>query len=88
VGAAFGVDELGIDPHLIAGGLHRAFQQIAHAQLSAEDFGVDRFSLVGEGRAVRDHEAVAEARDSGGQLVGQGIGEVILRRIARKVSER
>ena len=31
--------------------------------------------------------AVSEARDGGGQLVGQGVGEVILRRIAGEIGE-
>ena len=31
LGAAVGVDELGVDPHLIAAGLHRAFEHVAHA---------------------------------------------------------
>ena len=61
VGAAVGVDELGVDPHLIAGRLHRALQHIAHAQLPADGLGVDRLALVGKGGTVRDHEAAVDA---------------------------
>jgi len=68
--AAVGVDELGIDPHLVAAGLHRAFQHIAHPQILADGFGVDRFALVGEGRVARDHEDASDAREIGGQLIG------------------
>ena len=59
VRAAVGVDELGVDPHLVAARLNRAFQHIAHAQILADRLGVDRLALVGEGRIARDDEAVA-----------------------------
>ena len=61
VGAAVGVDELGVDPHLIAAGLHRAFQHVAHAQVLADRLGVDRLAFVGKGGIARDDEAVADA---------------------------
>ena len=86
--AAVGVDELGVDPDLIAAGQHRAFQHIAHAQILADRLGVDRLALEGEGRIARDDEAVADARESGGQFIGEGVGEVILRRIAAEIGER
>ena len=85
--AAVGVDELGVDPHLIAARLHRAFQHIAHAQILADRLGVDRLALVGEGSVARDDEAVADARKSGGQFIGERVGEVILRRIAGEIGE-
>ena len=85
--AAVGVDELGVDPHLIAARLNRAFQHIAHAQILADRLGVDRLALVGEGRIARDDEAVADARESGGQFIGERVGEVVLRRIAGEIGE-
>ncbi len=39
VSAAAGVDELGVDPHPIAARLHRAFENIAHAQILADRLG-------------------------------------------------
>ena len=85
--AGAGVDELGVDPHPIAARLHRAFENIAHAQILADRLGVDRLALEGHGRVARDDEGVADARESGGQFVGQGVDEVILPRIAREVGE-
>ena len=87
MGAAVGVNELGVDPHLIAAGLHRAFQNVAHAQIFADGLGVDRLALEREGRVARDHEAVRDLCEAGGQLVGQRVGEVVLRRIAGKIGE-
>jgi hypothetical protein len=86
--AAAGVDELGVDPHPIAARLHRAFENIAHAQILADRLGVDRLALEGHGRVARDDESIAEACETGGQSVGQGVDEVILSRIARQIGER
>ena len=40
MGAALGVDELRVDPHPVAAGLHRTLQHIAHAQILADRLGV------------------------------------------------
>ena len=64
VSAAVGVDELGVDPHLIAARLHRAFENIAHAQILADRLGVDRLALEGQGRVARDDEGAADAREA------------------------
>ena len=85
--AAVCVDELGVDPHLSGAGLHRAFQHIPHTQILADGFGVHGLALESEGGVARDDEEVGDARDTRGQFVGQGVGEVILRRIARKIGE-
>ena len=45
-------------------------------------------ALEGEGRVARDHEAVADAREVGGEVLGDAVGEIILARIAGEVSER
>ena len=85
--AAFGVDELGVDAHPVLIALHRAFEHVAHAQLLADRLGVDALALVGEGRVAGDHEAVADAREVGGQVVGDAVGEIILARIAGEIGE-
>ncbi|MGA8714375.1 MAG: hypothetical protein WB647_15325, partial [Roseiarcus sp.] len=54
VSAAAGVDELGVDPHPIAARLHRAFENIAHAQILADRLDVDRLALEGHGRIACD----------------------------------
>ena len=69
------VDELRVDPHPILVALDRAFEHIANADLLADLLGVDRFALVGEGRAAGDHETVADARQLGGQVFSDAVGE-------------
>ena len=91
MGAAVGVDELGVDSGLGADKLHRALQHIAHAQVLADRLGVDRLALVGEGRVARDHELAGDGAgdtcEAGGQFIGERVDEVILRRIAAKIGE-
>jgi hypothetical protein len=84
---AAGVDELGVDAHPVAARLDRAFENIAHAQILTDRLGVDRPAPEGHGRIARDDEAVAHARETGGQFVGQGVDEIVLPRIAREVGE-
>ena len=87
VSAAAGVDQLDIDPHPVVARLHRAFENIAHAQLLADRLDVDRLALEGHGRVARDDEGVVHAREAGGQSVGQGVDEVVLRRIADRLAK-
>ena len=87
VGAAFGINKLGVDPDLIAARLDRAFEHVANAQVPANSLGVDRLALVGQRSIARDHEGIADARDARGQCIGERVGEVILRRIAGKIGE-
>ena len=44
-------------------------------------------ALEGHGRVARDDESAADARETGGQFVGQGVDEVVLPRIARQIGE-
>jgi hypothetical protein len=46
VGAAFGINKLGVDPDLIAARLDRAFEHVANAQVPANSLGVDRLAPV------------------------------------------
>ena len=39
---ALGVDQLGVDPDLVAGSLDAAFEQVANAELAANLLRVDR----------------------------------------------
>src|ERR1700722_17546373 len=88
VSAAACVDELGVDSHLTAARLNRAFENIANAQILADRLGVDRLALESHRRVTRDDEGAAETRKTGGQFVGQGVDQVVLRRIARQIGER
>jgi hypothetical protein len=44
-------------------------------------------ALEGEGRVAGDHEAVADAREIGGQVLGYAVGEIVLGRVAGQVGE-
>ena len=80
--ARFGVDELGVDAHPVLVALHRAFEHVAHPQLLADRLGVEVLALVGEGGIAGDDGAVADARQIGGEVFGDAVGEIILGRIA------
>ena len=91
VRAAASVDELGVDPDLIATWLHRALENIAHAQILADHLGVDRLALVSHGRIARDHKHAGDgarhAREARGQFISERVDNIILRRIAAEVGE-
>ena len=76
--AAFGVDELDIDTHAAGVALDRPFEHIADPKLLADFPGVDILALEGEGGISGDHEGAAQARQVGGQVFGDAVGEVIL----------
>ena len=89
--AAAGVDELGVDPDLITAWLHRAFEDIAHAEIFPDRLGVHRLTLVGHGRIARDHEHAGDGaghpREARGQFISERVDDIILRRIAAEVGE-
>ena len=76
--AAFGVDELDIDTHAAGVALDRPFEHIADPKLLADFSGVDILALEREGGVAGDHEGAAKARQVGGQVLGDAVGEVIL----------
>jgi hypothetical protein len=84
---SLGADELGIDAHLVAALPRAPFQHVAHAELPADLCHVDGLALLGEGRAARDDEAAADAREAAGELVGDDVGEIVLRGVATQVRE-
>ena len=79
MGARRGVDELRVDADPVLLALHRALDHIADAKLPADLLGVDALAPVSERRPGRDHEAFLDARQVGGQVFGDPVGEVILR---------
>ena len=76
--AGLGRDELGVEGDVLAEATHAAFEHVAHAELTADLFGVDRLALVGEGGVAGDDEAVGEMREVGGEVVGDAVGEIVL----------
>ena len=85
--AGLAIDKLRVDAHPVLVALHRAFEDIAHAQFLADLLGVDVLALEGEGGVARDHEAVADAREVGREVLRDAVGEIILAWIAREVRE-
>src|SRR5207237_1220046 len=72
---------------LVLFALHRAFEHVAHAELLADLLRIDGLALEGKGGVARDHEAVADARQIGGEIFGDAVGEIVLARIVREVCE-
>ena len=85
--AGFGVDELGVDAHAGSVALHRSFEHVTDAKLGADRLGVEVFALEAEGRVPGDDETVGDARQIGGQVLGDPVGEIILGGIVREVGE-
>src|SRR5271166_2528608 len=85
--AAFRVDELDIDADAAGVALDRPFKHIADPKLLADFPGVDILAFEREGGVAGNHEGAAETRQVGGQVLGDAVGEIILRRIAGEVRE-
>ena len=87
MGVGLGVDQLDIHPHAIAARLLAALQRIADAEIAAHLLQVYGLALVGEGGTACDHKRAADPREAGGQLLSEGIGEVILCGITAQIGK-
>ena len=58
----FGIDQLGIDAHLVARPTDAPFQHVAHTKFAADLLRADRLVAIGEGGVARDNEHVREPR--------------------------
>ena len=83
-----GVDELRRDPQAVAGLSHAAFQDVAGPQLPGDlaDPGVLVFER--EAGVAGHHGKRAPVRQSGDDVLGQAVGEVLLLGVAAHVLER
>ena len=86
--AAFGIDQLHVDLYLVAEAPHAAFQDITDPKVVADLLHIDRFPFEAEGGAAGDHEAVGDAREVGGQILGDGVSEIFLLRIVGQIGKR
>ena len=87
-GVGVGIDQLGIDPHLIALGDDASFEQIAHIKIAADLPGVDLLPPVGKGSASCHHKTARQCTGQiGRQILGDPVDEIILLRIAAQVCE-
>jgi hypothetical protein len=83
--AALGVDDLRIHADFVATVLLAAFERVANGKLLADLLHVHGLVLVGKCGAARDHEEPRESRKAGSKLLGENIGEVLLRGIPAPV---
>ena len=82
------IDQLGIDPHRIAGLTYAAFEHILHAQFLADFLDVGGSPLEGERGISSDDEQPRNLGKISDQILGHAVGEIFLFRIARHVGER
>jgi hypothetical protein len=80
-------DQLRGDPHTTAGLAHRAFEDIAHAELAPDLLHIDRLALVGEARIPGDDEEPADARERGDDLLDHAVDEIFLLWITTHIRE-
>jgi hypothetical protein len=83
-----GVDQLRRDTNAIAGFLHAAFQHVADAEILGHRPWGHRLAAIDLGRVARDHEKARVLRQRVEEVVGQSVGQVVLRRIAAQIGER
>ncbi|PYN72526.1 MAG: hypothetical protein DMD96_34565 [Candidatus Rokuibacteriota bacterium] len=81
------VDELRVDADCAAHPAYASIEHIPDAQLAADSPDIDGLALERERGIPGDHEASSESRQIAGQILRDGVGEVVLARIAAKVSE-
>jgi hypothetical protein len=83
-----GIDQLGVDPDLVARPPDTPFQHVAHVQLAADLLCFYRSALIGEGSTPGDDETPHHARQIGRQVVGDAVREIFLVRIVIEVGKR
>src|SRR5690348_9908692 len=73
--------------HLVADLPLTALKGIANAECATDLFDVKRLALVRKGRAWGDHEASQKAGEEGREALGNGVGEIVLRRVSALAGE-
>ena len=74
----FGIGELGVDANLFARPLNAPFEHIAHADLAADLFRIDRLVPISERGVARDDERADEPRQIGRQVFSDPVGKILL----------
>jgi hypothetical protein len=83
-----GVDQLRGHPDAVTRFLHAAFQHVPNAEIFRRRLRRHRRAAIGEGRVARDYEQPRVLRQRVDDVLGQPVGEVVLRRIAAQICER
>src|SRR5262249_51626954 len=81
------LDQLPSDTDPLASFAYRAFEDIAHAELTPDLLHIDGLALVCKARIPSDHEEPADAAERGDDLLDHAIGEILLLGIAAHVRE-
>jgi hypothetical protein len=84
----FGVDQLRVDADLVARALDASLDDVANTELAADPLCVDRLALECESGAARNHEHVRDPRQIGRDILGKGIGEMLLIGVVAEIDER
>jgi hypothetical protein len=82
------IDELGADAYPIPCLANAAFQDVVNSQFARDLLDIARLSLERKRRVTGDHKEVAIARQLRCDVLGDGVGEVVLVGIAAYVIER
>src|SRR5271165_2013362 len=82
------IDQLCVDPDLVARPLDASFEDIANAQLVANLLGLGRLVAVAERGIAGNYKHVSDPRQIGRQVLGDRVGEILLVRVAVQVGER
>ena len=72
------IDQLRVDPDLVAGTPDAALEHIPHPKFAADLLGVHVLVFVREGSVARDDQNVVQAGQVGCQIVGNAVSEVLL----------
>ena len=88
VTAGLGVDQLGGDPHPVAGLAHAAFEDVGDVERARDFLDVHHLALERERRVPRDHEQRRDLRQIGDDVLGNAVAEIFLLRVAAHVDER
>src|SRR6516225_10377767 len=88
VGSGRGLDQLRGNAQTVAGSTHATFEDIVHAELTADLLYVDRTALVGEAAVARDDKEPPDLRQRGDDVLGHAVREKLLFRVAAHVLER
>src|SRR5271170_8305735 len=83
-----GIDQLSVDPELIARPPDAPFKHVSDPQVAVDLLGIGRLCPVGERGIARDHEHVRESREVGRQILGDPVREILLLWIVAQIGER
>ena len=86
--ASLSVDELHVDAHSAAAALNAAFEDVANVQFASNLLKIDVLALVGKRRVAPDDKGARNAREVGGQALGDAVDEIVLLRIVADIGER